>query len=73
MIDTLIPKDFKILKQFEKYLLEHREAYVVANSQCSKQEEKLVELIYPIFENSFYSDEEITFALCGKISLSEEL
>lgn len=73
LIDTSMPKDFKTLKQFEKYLLEHKEGYVVANSECSKQQEKLAELIYPIFENSFYSDEEITFTLCGKISLSEEL
>ncbi len=73
LIDTSMPKDFKTLKQFAKYLLEHREAYVVANSECSKQQEKLVELTYPIFKNSFYSDDEITFTLCGKVSLSEEL
>ena len=63
----------RTLKQFEKYLLEHKEAYVVANNDCNKQQEKLVELTYPIFENSFYSNEEIKFTLCGKSSLSDEL
>ena len=73
LIDVSTPKDFKTLKQFEKYLLEHKEAYVVANNDCNKQQEKLVELTYPIFENSFYSNEEIKFTLCGKSSLSDEL
>jgi hypothetical protein len=72
-IDVSAPENFETLKQFEKYLLEHKEAYVVANSDCNVQQEKLMELTYPIFENSFYSDEEIKFTLCGKVSLSEEL
>lgn len=58
------PKKFDSLKQFEKYIYEHERAYVVINDNCKQPQEKLTELSYPIFENSFYSDEMLKFVLC---------
>lgn len=70
-IDIVEPKNFNALKQFEKYLLEHEGSYVLANSNCNESQEKLAELSYPIFENSFYSNEEIKFILCsGQVNLN---
>ncbi len=68
-IDITEPKNFNTLKQFEKYLLEREGSYVLVNSNCNESQEKLSELSYPIFENSFYSNEEIKFTLCiGQVS-----
>jgi hypothetical protein len=72
-VDISKPSSFTTMTQFEKYLLTHHEAYVVVNNDCNNQNKPLVELTYPIFENSFYSTEEIKFSLCGKISITEEL
>ncbi len=63
-IDISNPQQFDSLKQFEKYLLQHEEAHVVVNSNCVEQQTELSKLSYNIFENSFYSDEEVFFTLC---------
>ena len=73
-INIAKPIDFKSLKQFEKYLLTHDQAYVKVNSKCNGQDEQLSELSHLIFENSFYSNEEIKFTLClGNIENHQEL
>lgn len=64
-IDISNPTEFNSLKQFEKYLLHNKEAQIVVNSECEKSQKKLSEVTYSIFENSFYSDEELIFTLCG--------
>lgn len=71
-IDISDPSKFDSLKQLQKYLLTHKEATVVINNDCGNQQ-KLSELKYNIFENSFYSDEEITFTLCDQKDLKEDL
>ena len=63
-LDIYHPSKFSSLKQFEKYLLHHEKAHVVINDNCGAGQKKLAELKYPIFKNSFYSDEELTFTLC---------
>ena len=61
------PIKFNSLKQFEKYLLQHeKKALVVVNSDCGGQQKALAELSYNIFENSFYSGEELKFTLCDE-------
>jgi len=71
-LDISHPSKFSSLKQFEKYLLHHEKAQVVINNNCGVWQKKLAELKYPIFKNSFYSDEELTFTLCEE-HLKEEL
>ncbi len=66
-IDTSDPAKFGSLKQFVKYLLEHEQAEVVVNNECNEIAPiKLKTLAFGIFENSFYSEEEIVFTLCSK-------
>lgn len=71
-LDISDPSKFSSLKQFEKYLLHHEKAQVVINNNCGAEQKKLAVLKYPIFKNSFYSDEELTFTLCEE-TVREEL
>lgn len=68
-IDTSDTNQFSSLKQFQKYALEYpNKVQIVLNGQCSSLQATLSQLPYRIFENSFYSDEEITFALCADVT-----
>ena len=65
------PQSFTTLLQFEKYLLEHANAYVYLGSQCETEgDNKLVAISHPMFTDHF-ADEYLQFSLCEHTSITE--
>jgi hypothetical protein len=70
-IETSSPKDFKSLKQFEKYALEHASTYVSLGQECKDGYLKVAELTLPIFD--YDNEQVIVFGLCHNQNNDAEL
>ena len=75
-INITSPKDFNSLKQCKKYIIEEENAvnsYVAMGAECNQGDEKLADFSVNIFQNSYYSDEIISFNLCEGFSKLEDV
>ena len=58
------PKEFTRLKHFEKYASLHDNSHIVVDEACNNKEDKITEIVQPIFQNPYLIDEKIKFTLC---------
>jgi hypothetical protein len=71
-INITKPDEFTKLKHAEKYMKHHQDIYIIIDSECSEKDDKVTEIIQPVFKNPYVINETIKFTICKSTTSTQE-